>query len=311
LRPSLPIAHWCHDVFPEAIVAHGLTRETSPLYRMARRLVKAGYQQCDLIADLGPCMRRCLEAYDVPARRITVTPWALSEPGAALEPDPEMRENLFGDARLGLLYTGNFGQAHTADLFLELARALRGEPIRFCFAVRGTREHLLRQQTLPEDTNIGFAPFAEEDDLPRHLSAGDIHLASLGPDWTGLAVPSKFFGSLAAGRPVLYAGPEDSSVAGWIRQHHLGWVLNRETLGSIAERLRQLARDPSGLGPLQARCHDVYREQFSRDRMVDQWDTELRALVPLRSLRPRRKAYPAPKASEPARELEGASARSA
>ena len=30
---------------------------------------------------------------------------------------------------------------------------------------------------------------------------------SLGDKWEGLAVPSKFFGSLAVGRPVIYAGP--------------------------------------------------------------------------------------------------------
>jgi hypothetical protein len=32
-------------------------------------------------------------------------------------------------------------------------------------------------------------------------------------------VPSKFFGSLATGKPVIYAGPADSSIACLLREH--------------------------------------------------------------------------------------------
>ena len=35
-------------------------------------------------------------------------------------------------------------------------------------------------------------------------------------------MPSKFFASLAVGRPVLYAGPAESEIARWIAEHDLG-----------------------------------------------------------------------------------------
>ena len=42
---------------------------------------------------------------------------------------------------------------------------------------------------------------------------------------SGLAVPSKFYGILAAGRPVLFIGPEESEVARVIREREIGVVV--------------------------------------------------------------------------------------
>lgn len=54
--------------------------------------------------------------------------------------------------------------------------------------------------------------------------------------WTGMFVPSKFFGALAAGRPVLFAGSSDSSAAQWIREIQLG-VSTGDNLGQVSEQL--------------------------------------------------------------------------
>lgn len=92
-------------------------------------------------------------------------------------------------------------------------------------------------------------------------------------------MPSKFFGSLAAGRPVLFAGPRSSSIARWIGEHDVGWVLDDDNPGHVAAALQRLARDREALAALQQRCHTVYQQRFSRERTLDRWDQELRALV--------------------------------
>jgi glycosyltransferase involved in cell wall biosynthesis len=194
-------------------------------------------------------------------------------------PDPAVRRELFGDAALGLLYSGNFGRAPSYEEFLELARRLRGSGVAVCFAVRGNRADELHKAVWPDDANVSFAGFAPESELERRLAAAEVHLVSLRPEWTGVVVPSKFFGSLAAGRPVVFAGSPDSAIAGWIREHGIGWVLSPDTLDAVAADLRQLAADPGRLGALQRHCHAVYREYFSWQEVVDGWDRELRALV--------------------------------
>src|SRR5438067_5424027 len=229
------VAHWAYDLYPEAPVADGLLREDSAFVRFLRRLLRRAYAACDLIADLGPCMRARLSDYGHRSRTVTLVPWALSEPATIDRPDPGVRAKLFGDARLAVLYSGNFGRAHSYAELLALARRLRGRGVHFCFAVRGNRADELREAVRPDDVNVSFAEFTPEAELRPHLAAADVHVASLRPEWTGIVVPSKFFGSLAAGRPVLFAGAPDSAIALCIRQHGVGWVLGASNVEATAD----------------------------------------------------------------------------
>jgi glycosyltransferase involved in cell wall biosynthesis len=207
-------------------------------------------------------------------------------------PDPATRRELFGGAGLGLLYSGNFGRAHSYEEFLELARRLRGAGVRVCFAVRGNRADEIRKAVRPDDENVSFAGFAPECELEKRLGAADVHLVSLRPEWSGVVVPSKFFGSLAAGRPVVFAGAPDSAIAGWVRELGVGWVLGPDNVEAVAEDLRKLRAEPRRLAELQARCHAVYHEHFSWHKVMDGWDRELRALLPRRYHRPSGAAAP-------------------
>jgi hypothetical protein len=279
LRPSVQVVHWCFDLYPEAPIAEGMLREGSLAARVLKGLTGTAYRACDLLADIGPCMRRILESYEPRGRQVTLVPWALSEPRGVTVPNTTARQELFGDAALGLLYAGNFGRAHSYEDLLELARSVRGESIHFCFGVRGNQAEELRAAVQPDDANISFASFAPEAVLEQRLGAADIHLASLHLNWTGIVVPSKFFGSLAAGRPVLFAGSPESAIAKWIVEHQVGWVLNRSTLPQVAKELRGLMTSKKELLALRQRCLDVYHAHFSKAHTMNRWDGELRTLL--------------------------------
>jgi colanic acid biosynthesis glycosyl transferase WcaI len=277
--PGARFAHWCFDVYPEAAVADGMLAPNSPIERFLKKLVRRAYGNIALIADVGDCMRKRLETYGHRASSETLVPWALVEPENPGTPDPAIRRNLFGDAALGLLYSGNFGRAHSHEAFFELARSLKSDNMAFAFGIRGNRTSLVRQSLRPDDANVRIVDFASEAELEVRLSAADIHLVSLRPEWNGLVVPSKFFGSLAAGRPVIFAGPADSDIARWIREHRVGWILNRDSSETIAKELRALAASRDCLKAMQSRCHCVYQEHFAKKVVLDRWDEALRSLI--------------------------------
>lgn len=282
LRPGIRQAHWAFDLYPEAAVADELLREDSRVVRAARKAMRWAYAAFDLIVDIGPRMRERIAAYGPQRRHATLTPWALAEPAAPPRADPEVRLRLFGPCRLALLYSGSFGRAHEFREFLELARRLRGKELSFGFAARGRRLDELKAALTPADTNVRLLPFASEQELERHLAAADVHLASLRANWTGIVVPSKFFGSLAIGRPVLFAGDPTSDLAMWIREENVGWSLTQENLESTAAALLGLAERPEALEELQRRCWETYQRRFSRKTILDRFDRELRALLPQR-----------------------------
>ncbi len=277
IRPKT-LAYWCFDLFPEAILADGSSAPVRWMARGVLALVKRTYRSINLMVDLGPCMRRRLSQYDHNARRETLTPWALFEPDAPEQPDLSVRRSMFGDVDLALLYSGNMGKAHDFMPFLHLARVLnRINPrIVFCFACRGNRTAELKQALTSRDTNIRLIPFADESQLGKQLCAADIHLLSLRSEWEGIVVPSKFFGSLAVGRPVIYAGPADSSIAAWVRELDLGLLLTGRNFRDVTERILAIAKDPHVLASWQTNAFEAYQHYFARKNIMDAWDTALR-----------------------------------
>jgi len=278
-RPSVKIVHWAFDLYPEAAIADGLLRPQSRFVRLLKSLLGYAYRSCDLVADIGSCMRARLESYGHQCKKLTLPPWALVEPARVETANPVLRQQLFGDAKLTLMYSGNFGRAHEFVEFLHLARRLRNTGIVFGFAVRGNRVAELKSAVTSEDTNIRFLPFANEAQLGEHLATGDIHLVSLRQNWTGIVVPSKFFGCLASGRPVLFAGEAQASICQWINEYQVGWHLTVDTVETVAQQLLFLADHRDELLSMQQRCQQTYQDQFSRRHIVEQFDSEMKTLI--------------------------------
>jgi glycosyltransferase involved in cell wall biosynthesis len=277
LKRGKILVHWCYDVYPDAIIANGVNSLLKWSIKKLNFLMRWCYNSVDLIVDIGACMRRRLNEYKHNANYATLVPWALVESDQIEKPDAITRSQLFGDTKLALLYSGNMGKAHDYSLFLELASKLYKEnpDITFCFACRGNRAEELTKTIRPVDCNIHFAPFVKESELKKRLDSADIHLLSLRSEWDGIVVPSKFFGSLSVGRPVLYAGPESSAIAGWIQDFNVGLVLTENNMEDVVAELLDLAQYPDRLHEWQQNAYHAYRH-FSKKHTMDQWDRLLR-----------------------------------
>jgi glycosyltransferase involved in cell wall biosynthesis len=275
------LAHWCFDLYPEVAMADSGVQMHTTIIALLQRLMGRSYRAAHLIADLGSCMRRRLASYNHGAQEATLVPWALVEPEALTPPNLELRKSMFGDATFGLLYSGTLGRAHDYEMFLKLARLLRHRSphIRLCFAARGNKVAELKRALTYEDTNIALVDFVAESMLEEHLNAADMHMISLNKEWSGLVVPSKFFGSLATGKPVIYAGPADSSIAGLLREHEIGFYIDEKSLENVAAILDYLSTNRSALNLLQKNAFEVYKSSFSKKIIVDKWDRVLRQLI--------------------------------
>lgn len=276
LRKRLPqtqLILWAFDIYPEVLEVAG-----HPAIAMGARVLKALmpslYRPLDQIVDIGPCMRKRLSAYAPKANRETIPPWALVELDQPAQPSPAVREKLFGDADLGILYSGSIGRAHSFDRFIELARVLRkkGSSVAFCFAGRGHRYDQLKSRVSSDDINIRFADFCSREELEQRLLSADLHMISLREGWEGTVVPSKFFAALAVAKPVIYAGAADSDIGVWIRDLEVGAKLDDATLDETAEKLTHLAENREALNQWQSKALQVYRDHFSREQALDKWD---------------------------------------
>ena len=92
-------------------------------------------------------------------------------------------------------------------------------------------------------------------------------------------MPSKFFGSLATGKPVIYAGPTDSSIACLLREHEIGFYIDEKCLEDVAIKLDYVSTNSSVINILQKNAFELYKNSFSKKTVVDKWDRILRQLI--------------------------------
>ena len=265
----IKLIHWCFDLYPEAIMVN-CSALLIKLASMTRPFAFLCYRACDVFADIGPCMRKRLEKYRPDAEYHTLTPWALKEPDSIPEPDPRIRKELFGDAKIGLLYSGTVGYAHDLKPFIDFARECRrqGVDAAFCFAGYGNCYDKQVSMITEEDTNIRLAGFASEEDLEKRLAAADIHMISLRKGWEGIVVPSKFFGALAIGRPVVFSGPRGSAICSWCTEYNVGKHLDEDML----QFLKRIEDREIDLETWKRNAYDVYQKEFSKKVVCEKWE---------------------------------------
>ncbi len=210
---------WEMDMYPDVAVDCGYFRAGSLVERTTGILADWSRRKADGIIALGECMRDRLLARGTPAEKIFISyNWADSRSIPVLP-----FEDTAG--KLTVLYSGNLGLAHDLDTIFGTMRNLR-EDDRFRFVFVGSggrREELSRFAAAEGVRSIELRPYADRGDLAKSLAAGDIGLVTQRDVCCGTVVPSKVYGLLAAGRPILFIGPANAMPARIIRNFNCGW----------------------------------------------------------------------------------------
>lgn len=291
------VVHWVMDLYPDVPVACGVLSERSLATRALERLHRALLRRCDRIVVLGRCMRDRVLAKGVPAERISlIRPWADAEEVRPIPPAEVALRREWGLDGCVVLYSGNLGLGHDVSTICSAIRRLADEPEpRFVFVGGGRRIDELIASLPAEDLvearpesdmaaargepgrRVQVRPYQPRERLGETLAVGDVHLASLLPEAAGLMVPSKLFGILAAGRPVLFVGPRDSEVARLIEEHDCGRVIGNGDDEGLVAALRELRDDPALRERLGANGRLALEAELSREHACERWSTLLEA----------------------------------
>ena len=200
-------------------------------------------------------------------------PWPMDDylaPVAAGD-NPFRREHGLGGQTV-FLYSGNHSLAHPIATFLGAAVRLKEDPrAAFLFVGGGKRkgevDEAARSHAAP---NLHSLPYQPLERIRYSLSAGDIHLVSMGEEMVGCVHPCKFYSALALGKPILYLGPRDSHIGDLLAEHDIGWRIDHGDTDGMESLYRAiLAAPPEELQKkgTRARCL-VENGPFQRKKMV-------------------------------------------
>lgn len=226
-RFRAPLVVVTQDVFPEVAVA--LKRLDNRALVFALRLATRVYlQRADRVVAIGERMRERLEGKGADGDRIVVIPnWVDVQ---ELEPRP--RDNAWArehglDDKFVVMHSGNIGHAQDLDSLIRAATFLRDlANLRIVLIGGGARrEELKALARLLEVDNVVFMGYQARESLADSLSSADIHVVGLARGLVGYVVPSRLYGVLAVGRPVIAAAEDSSETANVVRGADCGVVV--------------------------------------------------------------------------------------
>jgi colanic acid biosynthesis glycosyl transferase WcaI len=239
-RFRVPLLVISEDVFPE--IATELGRLTNPaLVHALRKLVAYYLKRADHVVAIGERMRERLIEKGASPERITVIPnWVDS---TAIVPGPRdtpwAREQELVD-RFVVMHSGNVGHAQNLDNLIYATTYLRDlddlvVPI-VGFGARHAEIQALASRL--EADSVWFLPYQPREALPQSLGSAHVHYVGLAKGLSGFVVPSRLYGILAAGRPVIVAADPDSETARLVEQVRCGVVLPPDRPDLLAAAIR-------------------------------------------------------------------------
>lgn len=102
------------------------------------------------------------------------------------------------------------------------------------------------------------------------LCPADVHVVSVGNNTVGIVHPSKIYGALAAGRPVLVLGPQNSPAAQLVRTHNVGWHVEHDDVAGACDVLRVIENLPiDELATLKHGALELAKNHFSKKAGVE------------------------------------------
>jgi colanic acid biosynthesis glycosyl transferase WcaI len=241
---GVPIKYWVMDLNPDQLVALGIVRETSLVARVFDRLNRMVLRRAMDVVVLDRFMaRRVNRKLDVSGKMTVIPPWPHEDHLEEIphESNPFRRQHELSGKRV-VMYSGNHGPSNPITTVLQAAQRVSDlAELRFLFIGGGIGKREVDEAAGPAIRSLPYQPL---DQLKFSLSAADVHLVTVGDFIVGIVHPSKVYGALAVGRPILLVGPEESHVGELIREHDIGWRVPHGDVAGAERVLRLIAAMP-------------------------------------------------------------------
>ncbi len=280
-RFRVPLVVISQDVFPE--IAVELKRIENPaLIGFLRSAIRFYLQRADRVVAIGETMRRRLESKGAPPERLRVIPnWVDT---SILTPQP--KENDWARRhelarRFVVMHSGNVGHAQNLDALVRAATFLRDlDDLAIAIVGRGARHaDLVALAERLEADKVRFFPYQRREVLAQSLSSADVHVVGLARGLSGYAVPSRLYGILSVGRPVIVAADDESETAQVVRQAECGVVVPPGRPELLASAIRDAYEDRLELQRMGTRGREYVVAQADRAVAIARYRDLLRELV--------------------------------
>jgi colanic acid biosynthesis glycosyl transferase WcaI len=243
-----PYAYNIRDMYPDMAVGGSIV-EPGILARIWEKLHRWALRRATCVIVLGEDMRARIVSKGVDPRRVLIV-----RDGTEILPpntplpllDPEVVRAIRGSSSFVLVHAGNLGFYGAWNTLVTAARNLRNEGVGLVFVGDGAQRAQIEAAAV-DSRNVRFLDFFPASKIPSVLAAADAHVITVKRGLEGVVVPSKMYGILAAGKPIVAVAPKETDAVSLGIQRGFAVAADPDRPAEVVSAVRALASDPHRL----------------------------------------------------------------
>lgn len=269
------LINWIQDVYPEVAGELGVKGFTGLKYTFIKFVRNWSLKTAESNVVLGNIMaKRINSEINKPESTCVIHNRIIGKNLIPInQKDNSLREEWGLANKFVVGYSGNLGRAHDYQTILEAAIRLQEKTdIVFLFIGGGANYELLKQGIKARGlSNVQFKPYQGSNTLALSLSVPDVHLISLKPALEGLIVPSKIYGIMAVGRPVIFVGDRDGEIACIVNEGDCGMTVPIGDTVALADAIEDYVKDESRRHSQAKNSRIIFERNFCTEKIDMQW----------------------------------------
>lgn len=182
---------------------------------------------------------------------------------------------------LVISYFGNMGVCQDLSTLIDAMRALRNEnDIKFMFAGHGNKMSMLKETVEQEELdNVHIFDFLHGNEYKEALEMSDVFIVSLEKGLSGLAVPSKTYSYMMAGKPVIAVMDQDTDIAQELRRYNAGYSVEVGNNEKLVEAIYNLKDDNELVNEMAKNCRKLYLNKYTTKKGTEQYVKTINELM--------------------------------
>lgn len=235
------------DFNPEQAAAVSFTNKQY-IYNLAKKVDKlnCSYSDCVIVVgnDMSETLKHRFKNKKVP-HHVVINNWTNEDeilPLSKEEPNIQhflKENNLVG--KFIIMYSGNLGLYYDLENIIKVTESFKKhQHLAFVFigegAVKEKMKAFIEEKAI---SNVHFLPYQPKEFIKYSLNAADVHLVVNQKGIKGVSVPSKIYGVMAAGKPILGVLERKSEAEILIRKSNCGVVVEPQDYEGIIEQIQK------------------------------------------------------------------------
>ncbi len=274
------VINWCSDIWPDLLIELGALRKKSIMSWLMKLIQRINFFWSDAVAVTTPNTVQALQKnYNL--KKIFL--WRNGVDIKFFKPETNnlsFRKNWnLSNSKFVVGYAGLHGNFQNLNIVLDACKLLqlKNSKIHIVLVGDGVQKEQLKRRKLAENiNNLSLFDPVKRESMPELLQSVDALIVPLARPMP-TTIPSKFYESLAVGKPLIVAS--DSEISTMVADKGLGTVYSCGNEKSLAEAIHKLAYlDSESMKKIK---ENVRRLSFNFDRkmVVDKIEVNIEELL--------------------------------